>query len=318
MTTSKSPQRALQGLRKASAKLLKTRMQENRERQYNHEELSQYSIYGLKRGNTTPHHAAYFGACHSYMSAYEKIEVLVTSPNVRFWRKKEGYGAGRGYQVVRGTEKEVYKGCVMWWEWLVNSSPWAPVFLEKSLEVAEDTGVQINCELPSNYVMQALIGTREPHEYTGRVALWADVVNAGGDPLGMALLMEETQVELVKDGEDRIPCICHRASGDIHDMFSLGEMGPKAISNLFKGHQQEPNPPLSQSGSYRGVFGLWGEGPGEPVRKVVASMPTDKTTMREKYQPGRGYYNADVPCTTYQTGVDYLVEQSVALRSKYG
>lgn len=318
MATSKSPQKALQGLRKASAELLKTRMQENRESQYNHEELSQYSIYGLKRGDTKPSHKAYFGACHSYMSAYDKIEVLVTSPNVQHWRTKEGYGAGRGAQCVRGTEDEVYQGCVMWWEWLVNASPWAPVFLEKSLEVAEATGVQVNCDLPSNYVMQALIASREPHEYTGRVALWADVVNAGGDPLGMAVLMEETQVKLQKNGDDKFLVIEKKESGDIHDMFSVGEMNAAALTNLFRGVQKKKNPPLTVSGRYHGVFGLWGDGPGSPVRKVIASMPTDATIRAQKYQPGKGYFDADVPCTTYQTGVDYLVEQSVALRKKYG
>lgn len=269
------------------------------------------SRYCIVEGNPNrPSVRCWYGPCHSRVNTCTGILAMATSPHVSVWRDPcLRIGRGSSYD---GSLEGFYDKAVLFWEYLVNDSPWRDVFLTKGLQEAEETGVLIRTDLPSNFVMQGVIGTRMPHEFPNRVELWYDVVQAGGDP-DLAVLLSESIVS-----EEGYLSLNNR-TGDIHDMFAPWNWSEDSIRNYLTGNLVGGNPPLAVSSVFDGVHSLYvGKPPAERfIRKTLMDMPMASTRTVREFQRV-GFVTEEVPATGYQEGVDYLVELSNKWRRDYG
>lgn len=288
------------------------------------EDVSRYAVQGVYndwdkagihqiKGHT--------GACHSTLSRYSKIEALCTAPVVRAWRDADAWGANRQSRDCTAHFQDSWGKFSRWWEYLMNTSVWAPVFLEKSLEVAERDGVLINLDVPNNYAMQGIIGTRLPHEFPNTVELWDDIVQAGGDPELSCIIMEAFNKKVIKINDTKAVIMSPRSSsGDIHDMFDYRDMGILDLKRYIIRRQHRPNKTFREDGKFSGIHALWGTrrvGGGSVVCEIQEGLPLGTVVKTEQFcvMTKKTLKKTEEVCL-WQDGVQYLAEESVKLRRR--
>lgn len=200
------------------------------------------------------------GPCHYSLKNIEKgasILAMANCVNTRSW------GARPGPEFNA------------WWDYLVHESPWAPVFMTKDLDAAMTSGHLINTMLPSNFVVQALIQSRQGQEYPYKLKYWYEGVKAGCDPL-FAMLLAEMYRPKARD------LVGFRQGGENHDAFDPGQMGPEVIRNFLGGVQVNPKVRLRHCGDYYGIFELYGSGD-SIVYPTVTRMQEGMEEAEEEY-----------------------------------
>ena len=265
------------------------------------------------------------GPCHSALNRGGGITTIATSPNLDDWKDPDKWSCDRhGGQVKLGAEWS-YKKFVAWWEFLVNDSPWASCFITKDLDEAGEMGVLIDVDQPANWVMAAIIATRHPHEYPQRVMAWYDAVQAGGDPLALMPLVENTAVVV----HGRTKCLELVGAGDIHDVFDMYGWSKLTFSNFMHGKPVHCNDTFREGARYDGVHGMFGStrvdyphrvpdkplGPGWMSTRFNGKLfPNDREVMVETYTFPEGNKKVKKGVTSYRSGIKHLAEIIQQLR----
>lgn len=274
-------------------------------------EISRYSIHGSYEGDAV-RTSNCKGACHSSLNRYTKIEALSTSPSVAVWRNRNIIRRGERGSEFQGELPQFYEKTVQYWEWLVHESPWADIFLTKSLAEAEDGGVLIDVDTPANVAMLAIIATREPHEFPNRIEIWYDLVQSGADPYVSTLFMESIH----KDGKT----LEIAESGDIHDMFSFREMDKSSFKNFINVKYPGIRQPLRESGRFSGIHSVYRKQDSRtgPVVLVdmFSSIPMNGEGTRIVFNRGK---TQEVKCKVidYQEGIEFLASLTHNVRKEY-
>lgn len=257
------------------------------------------------------------GPCHSGLNQLEgPVIAMASAPTVDDWRDQDLWGAGRhsfDYEMFEG--EDFNPKLDAYWHWLMHESRWRDVFLTKpSPEEAAVRGVLVNTRLPSNFVVQGLIGTRQPHEYTHRVLFWHDWVQAGGDP-DLCLMFSEC-FEPTPSGT-----LLHSSSGDIHDMFRSSKIGKVHLRNFVRDKFVNPNPMLHEDPRYGGIHALYGErdvGYGAPdsyLKKLLKGL-SDGFTEEYVYVFGKGNVKKIMPTLTREGGARLIADLSNQLKKE--
>jgi hypothetical protein len=241
---------------------------------------------------------------------------MSTSPHVDVWQDPD-LREERGSEYV-GELDGFFPKAQAYWEYLVNQSPWKDVFLTKCLDEAAVQGVLINTELPANFAMQGIIGTREPHEFPNRVELWYDVVQAGGDPDLMFPVMECVQhYEVAGACGNTVRVLKEGRAGDIHDMFKSHVWNAKSIQRFLRGELLNPRQHLGKSGAFCGIHDLYHHMDGRELRGALEGMPKTAEVKEQEYYRGTNR-TVKAEATGYDEGVQYLVEATNKMRKQYG
>jgi len=217
-------------------------------------EVSRYAVLSERSGFYLPQ--IHYGPCHARLGNIEgPIVALLTSPNVDVWPTWNESGASRSSNGVDCFDREDYpEEANMFWEWLVNSSPFSGCFTEKlSAEEAGQRGVFLSVHAPGNLVSQAITASRLPHEFPIRIRIWATLVKEGVDPV-VALALSECYGVVVSS--DRPILSVRGRRGDIHDMFS-SEMRVSCLKNLAELNIVNPTSPLIDKCSFGRQHGMW-------------------------------------------------------------
>ena len=263
------------------------------------------------------------GPCHSFLQRVNNIEVIFSSPNVKGWTTEARWTGGRHTGVPQWEFKEYYEEACSYWDWLMNASPWRDVYLTKpEPEEAGTVGVQIDCTVPNNVAMFAIIATRAPHEYPERIRAWTRGVRLGGDPMALLPLVEGIEVRsgLIMGADPVITFKKH--GGGIHNMFAHDQMSDQGVGQFMRWEFDEgsENAPFTDAGRFDGVHSLFCQDVdlGLPFRQELRKIKAKQHNEVRQWNWGRGMEIVDDTQISFTEGVGHLVRVSKLIRRKYG
>jgi len=150
--------------------------------------------------------------------------------------------------------------------WLIHRSPWSKAIVSKSVRSVFRNGIIMRTDVPSNFMAQALIITRQLWEYPEIVNKWRDLVKGGVDEtLAFVLAHYGTYGKQVSWAEN----------GGLHNAIAIYEFSKESTKNLMLGIMPNANRNYYDYTEYRGIFGLWGYA-------ASALVSTDDFTWKTK------------------------------------
>jgi len=135
-------------------------------------------------------------------------------------------------------------------QWLLNESPWAPLYITKDPQEAIDHGVLVDCKFPNNVVTSACIATRWTGERRQHMKLWDVLVKAGMSPhnaFWMTNFFSFVAGQVVFSP-------CHD-----HTPFGGYELSKEAYNNYLNNEFTSTNDLYSKLATYNDLYRQFGE-----------------------------------------------------------
>lgn len=175
--------------------------------------------------------------------------------------------------------------CLKYYDYLINRSPWADAFVNRSAKDTVANGAIFNTDIPANYMAGAMMATRMCTEYRSWLPLWIEMVKLGA-PERLADILCYGATLNTKTGLVSYQSYCGHCPIDTARMTG-------ALSYI-KGEMKNPNVGTYQdSYDYRGVNDLWNNN--EVSLKNVVSRLIDAAKKRVEGKllpkPNEGYFN---------------------------
>jgi len=206
---------------------------------------------------------AYKGVCHGKLrhndysaSDYEYIVSLVAPSFItKTTARSDDLGLFAISPIKYSTE---------YYSWLFNKSPWKDAFASK--KIIQGT-IVVSCDVPSNYMLGALIASRVPWEWH-ILKTWSKLVKEGIDP-SFALMVSR----FFPHPDESEECNWYGLTGaEEHWPICLADSGMSYMRNFCNSKQVHPLSKYSTSGTYGNVFALWGQ---TAIVKSIKAYLTD-------------------------------------------
>lgn len=163
-----------------------------------------------------------------------------------------------------------------YYNYLLNESPFAPVFLSKDVDKLESEGIISRLDVQHAYAIAASIGTRHPWEYPKVVQTFNNLVEAGLDK-DRAFLSAFCIKWLDVNTQ---PVVAYTEG---HTCVYVRSMNKNGIVNFLNHNMPKKGMTYSQHRTYKGIETIWNQGkapdytasPLEKFRTVFKSADGD-------------------------------------------
>lgn len=207
-------------------------------------------------------------ACHAAMSGFKNVTAV--------WSRMPHGGDQENHAWRKAKSDPVKEITIRYLDWLLNSSPWAGVADNTDPEWAYEKGFVITrVDLPANYLVNFLIATRIPSEWSESVIRWTKLVDAGV-PATMAFVLANFF------GDDGKWNVC---SG--HHPFDLPYVD--LVENFVLGKIKNPNKPYNVNPNYFPCNKVWGDCVGDYYDFLLKTYGADEKRANTRVFNVRGY-----------------------------
>lgn len=161
-----------------------------------------------------------------------------------------------------------YEDIKYFYEWILGESPFAKVFLTKSVdEVLESRTLVVDANMPSNLAIGALSCARTIGEHVNILNTFVDL-SKGGCNKNLAYVLSTGAENAQRDSVD----ISWKYQWNGHKPFSPDDFNGKSLSNWLKGEAVNLNKSLKKNPNYQSdhyICALWGGKSGSTLHDLL-------------------------------------------------
>lgn len=190
-------------------------------------------------------------ACYAYLRTLSSGTIVILNQMTEF----------SGVSPLKQSVKDCQK---MFYSWLANRSPWKNAFISKDVDAVMDTGwMAVQTSQPANYVVGALITTRNMWETPNVMFGWVKLVEAGCDE-DLAWIISHSCMGLL---HENVLIQNHPYHG--HISIGLEILYLPNLSNFLKGKIVCPLTLFKDNPNYMAINEMWGLAYGQRLSNLL-------------------------------------------------